>query len=872
MSLSNGTRLGPYEILAPLGAGGMGEVYKARDTRLDRTVAVKILPGQTADRREVRQRFEREARAVSALNHPHICTLHDVGNHAGIDYFVMEYVEGESLAQRLQRGPMPLQQAIRTATEVADALDRAHLTGIVHRDLKPGNIMLARNGAKVLDFGLAKIQTEAAGPSGVGSLVPTLTSPVTGGGAILGTLQYMSPEQLEGKEADARSDIFAFGVVLYEMIAGKRAFQAPTQAGLIAQILELEPAPLPPTTPPALERLIRLCMAKDPGERRQTMRDVLLDLKWIASGSPEAQAQPERRPRSWLWISAAAALGAVLALAAGWWLRPRTAAPPMRLTLSPPAKSTFENGLALSPDGRRLAFVARPAGGQDLLWIRALDELSAHPVAGSENASFPFWSPDGRFVAFFAQGKLKKLDPASGLIQVICDADDPRGGSWGAEAILFSPNPNAPLYRVAPGGGAPAALTKLDQTRAEISQRWPVFLPDGRQFVYFSMSLKSKTHVLVAASLDGKEGGVLTPTSSAAAWWPSGYLLFGRDSTLMAQPFSTGSLRLSGEPFPIARDLAVTGLNAGPFGAAQFSVSRDGTLVYQPGGARASQLTWFDRSGNPLGKVGEAGTTGDPDLSPDGTRAVVEGSADLWMVDLIHGSSSRFTFEGVGDTLAVWSPDGRRVAFGSARNGRSDIYVKSVETSAEELLVKSDIDKVPDDWSHDGRYLIYESPSPQTRYDLYWIPMDGDRKPVSYLQTEFNEFHARLSPDGHWLAYTSDETGRPEVYVQSFPTPGGKVLISVNGGDQPAWRRDGLELFYLRPDRMLMSVDVKTGAKFESGAPRPLFLTDTPNAGAYFRNHYAPHPDGQRFLVVNVPPEQSAAPLVVVLNAAPPGR
>jgi Tol biopolymer transport system component/predicted Ser/Thr protein kinase len=879
MSLAAGRRLGPYEIVALLGVGGMGEVYKARDTRLDRTVAIKVLPPHTAERPDFRQRFEREARAVSALNHPHICTLYDIGQEAGRDYLVMEYLDGQTLADRLRRGALPLNETLRTAREVADALDRAHRTGIVHRDLKPGNIMLTKDGAKVLDFGLAKMRTPGAGMAASGgSEMQTLTSPLTGEGSILGTLQYMAPEQLEGREADARSDIFSFGAVLYEMATGRKPFDARTQAGLIAQIMQTDPPGISavlPQAPAAFEHLTRTCLAKAPDDRRQTMRDVLTDLNWM--NSPASQQEPskpitaKRSLAMWIWQATAVVFAAAtIVLIAAGRLDFTPKAPVTRFTISAPAKAAFGLGLALSPDGRQLAFVAAPEGAQHLLWIRALDSLTPRPLRGSDGAESPFWSPDGRSIGFFAEGKLKRMHVPDGPVQVICDAPDPRGSSWGPDGtILVAPDAGSPLQRVSATGGTPTAITKLDVTRAEFSHRWPHFLPDGRHFLCYIFTNKTATNAIAVGSLDGPELRILTQSSSAAFYGPPGFVLFARGTTLVAQAFSATNFRLAGSPFAVAEDVNVMGVSTGKSAAVQLSVSGAGTLVYQSGGALQEQLAWFDRGGKPLGNLGPPGTTNSPEISPDATRVLVDGSEDLWIYDISRGNVARFTLSAAGDSTGIWSPDGNRIVFAAARNERYDLYVKPAGGGAEQLLLKTDIDKNPDDWSRDGRLIVFETFAGNNKLDLWWLPLDGDRKPVPYLQTGFNECHARLSPDGKWLAYVSDETGRAEIYVQSFPTPGNKVLISTNGGDQPAWRRDGKELYYMAPDRKLMAVASRPGATFESGEPKVLFQTRAPANGLLaFRNHYAPAADGLKFLVATVPEDQSTAPLVIVQNWA----
>jgi Tol biopolymer transport system component/tRNA A-37 threonylcarbamoyl transferase component Bud32 len=877
MALPAGTRLGPYEILSLVGAGGMGEVYKARDTRLDRTIAIKVLPPHTAERADVRQRFEREARTVSALNHPHICTLYDIGQEDGRDYLVMEYLDGETLAERLRRGALPLKETLRTAIEVGDAVDRAHRTGIVHRDLKPGNIMLTKDGAKVLDFGLAKMRAQSAGAAmSGGSVMQTLTSPLTGEGSIVGTLQYMAPEQLEGKEADARSDIFSFGVVLYEMATGRKPFDSRTQAGLIAQIMQTDPPGISavlPQAPAALEQLARTCLAKDPDNRRQTMRDVLTDLHWIATPASHQEAvKPGTARRGlpiWIWVAAAVLFAATIAVIAVFRLHPTPTAPVTRFTIPAPPNAAFGLGVALSPDGRQLAFVAVPEGGQDLLWIRTLDSLTARSVRGSDGAQSPFWSPDGRSIGFFAQGKLKRVDLPDGPVQVICDAPDPRGGSWGPDGtILVGPDAGSPLQRVPAAGGNPTPITKLDVTRVEYSHRWPHFLPDGRHFLCYVFSNKAANSVIAVGSLDSPELRFLTQSSSAA-FYSQGFVLFARGTTLVAQTFNVSNFSLAGSPFAVAEDVNVIGVSTGQSAAMQVSVSGTGSLVYQSGGTQKQQLAWFDRGGKPLGSLGPPGTTNTPEISPDGKRVSVDGAEDIWIYDTLRGNATRFTTSGNGDSSGTWSPDGSRIAYAAARNGKWDLYVKPVGGGGEQALVTSDFDKNPDDWSRDGRVLVYDAFAGRNKLDLWWLPVDGDRKPVPYLQTEFAECHARLSPDGKWLAYASDETGRPEIYVQSFPTPGNKVLISANGGDQPSWRRDGKELYYLALDRKLMAVAVKPGATFESGEPEVLFQTRAPALALLaFRNHYAPAADGLKFLVATIPRDESAMPLVMVQNWA----
>ncbi|PYQ10648.1 MAG: hypothetical protein DMH00_10485 [Acidobacteria bacterium] len=885
MTLTAGSRLGPYEILTLIGAGGMGEVYKARDTRLDRTVAIKVLPSRLSLSQEARLRFDREAKAVSSLNHPHICTLHDVGQQEGVEFLVMEYLEGETLAARLEKGPLALDQVLRTAIEIASALDKAHRQGLIHRDLKPANVMLTKSGAKLLDFGLAKLQGLEAGSSTAGvSALTTEGRNLTAEGTILGTFAYMAPEQLEGKEADARTDLFALGVLIYEMATGKRAFQGKSQASLISAIMSFDPQPisaLQPMTPPALDRVVKVCIAKDPDERWQTSHDVMLQLTFIAEGGPQAASSASvaaRRGRENLgWIVAGVLLLAGLAAIA---LYPRQSTPDarvIRLSVSPPEGSTVES-ISVSPDGRRLAFVAMGPDGRTLLWLRPLDSYAAQPLVGTEGAAWPFWSPDNRSLGFFAQGKLKRIDAAGSLLQTLCDAsDDPRGGTWNQDGIiLFSPNFGSPLHQVSAGGGTSTPVTALDASQAETSHRWPSFLPDGRHFIYLVRSAQPDHRGIYVASLNSKDARRLVSVESSAAYAAPGYLLFVRERILMAQPFDATKFQISGDSFPVAEGVGSFG-ESGPTGYAPFSASGTGVLAHGSVAARMTQLVWFDRTGQPLGPIGPPGTYTEPALSPDGQRVALgrddpkTGRSDLWVLDLSRGVLSRFTFHPSNDYWAVWSPDGSRIVWASDRAGHDDLYLKpSSGASQDELLLESDHVKWPDDWSRDGRFIVYEESNPtnpKTLVDLWVLPLSADRKPFPFLRTEFNETHAQLSPDSRWMAYVSDESGRAEVYVQTFPRAGGKRQVSTDGGDQPQWRRDGRELFYLAPEGKLMAAEVKGGPTFEAAVPVPLFGVRVPAVSiGSFRNHFVVSPDGQRFLVNTIAEGASSSPITVVLN------
>ena len=881
MALTNGTRLGPYEILALIGAGGMGEVYKATDTRLDRAVAVKVLPAHLAANPEFKQRLEREARAVAALNHPHICALHDIGNQDGIDFLVFEFLEGETVAARLEKGPLPPDQVLRSAVQVADALDKAHRKGFTHRDLKPGNIMLTKAGAKLLDFGLAKLTMPGPAPAASLTSMPTQgPAPLTVGGTILGTFQYMAPEQLEGKDADARSDIFAFGAVVYEMATGRKAFPGKTHTSIVAAILSAEPPPistLQPLSPAALDRLVSICLAKDPEDRWQTTHDLVLQLQAIGETAPTparvehaVPASPARRPLGWMAASALLAL-ATVALAAVYILRPAPDIRQLKLTVLPPEKASF-NSIAISPDGRRLAFAATDANGKTQLWVRPLDSMSAQPLAGTEEAAFPFWSPDNRFVGFFAQSKLKKIEVAGGPPQTLCDAPGfPRGGAWSRQGvIIFSSTNNSPLSQVPVAGGQAKPLTSFDQARQETSHRWPYFLPDGRHFLYLARAAPRENRAIYAASLDSKDRKLVIAADSSVAYSPPrndgpSHLLFMRERTLMAQPFDARKLQTTGDPFPVAEQV---GLDTGS-ARGHFSLSENGVLVHDPSGSSGNaQLTWFDRAGKTLATVGPPGSYVSPALSPDEKRVVVDrldpqlGNFDLWMFELTRGVSTRFTFDPRSDLSPAWSPDGSRVVFASVREGFYNLYQKvSSGAGQDELLLKTGENKFPTDWSLDGRFIAYSQDDPKTKRDLWVLPLEGERKPIPFLRTEFSEERAAFSPDGRWIAYASDESTLQQVYVQPVPPSGAKWQISTNGGTRPRWRRDGKELFYLAADRKMMAVEVKGGASFEAGIPKELF-----QARVVPVSRYAVTGDGRRFLLVSPTEEVTAAPTTVVVN------
>ena len=884
MALTSGTRLGPYQILAPLGAGGMGEVYRAHDTRLGRDVALKILPADLSSDPGRKQRFEREAMTISSLNHPHICVLYDVGHQDGIDYLVMECVEGETLAKRLEKGPLPLVQVLKFGAQIGDGLDKAHRSGVVHRDLKPGNIMLTPTGAKLLDFGLAKTASPLAE-------IATLTAaaaqpaPVTAQGTIVGTIQYMSPEQIEGKELDARSDIFSFGAVLYEMLTGQRAFPGKSQLSVVSAILEKEPAPISttkPMTPPALDRVIRRCLAKDPEERWQTARDIAIELKWIAKAGVQAGiAAPvvtrrQYRERLAWGVAAIAIIIALLATSAPYVRRAPSEPRTVRFTISPPEKSIFvtsPNLVSVSPDGKQLAFIVVDSTGKQLLWVRAVASLTAQPLLGTDDAFQPFWSPDGRFIAFSTQNKLKKIAITGGPPQTLAAIGEMVSGTWNREGvILFGPVTQTRLntiQRVSAAGGTPAPVTTLDSSRQEDFHAWPHFLPDGKHFLYFAHSPNPENNAIYAGSLDSKDTKLLLHATSFILYSPPGYLLFMQGGSLLAQPFDADRLSIKGEALPIAEDVQFYPYN----GRAAFSVSVNGVLVYRTGGALSGQLAWTDLSGKELARVGgDRSASPHFSLSPDESRIAFEmrtaQGRDLWLLDIARGTTSRFA-PGLLSAGLIWSPDGNWLTFTASRAGVTGLYQKLSSGAGQEELLLRDPNGQPTDRSYDGRYLLYQTHDPKTGWDVWVLPFFGDRKPKPFLQSEFDESQGQFSPNGRWVAYTANESGRPEVYVQPFPGPGPKVQISTGGGMQPKWRRDGKELFYrIDSTGKLMAVEVKANGEFQAGMPRPLSVLSASSAshGMLSGDHYAVSADGKRVLTTRQNEESMATPITVVVN------
>jgi len=870
----------------------MGEVYAARDTRLERAVALKILPPLLGADPHFRERFDREARAISKITHPNICTLYDVGEHDGTAFLVMELLAGETLAARIERGPVPIAEALAIATQIADALDKAHRAGVVHRDLKPANVMLTKAAttragsphAKLLDFGLAKT-AQAAGGVFLETAVTgaaTQAAQLTAHGTILGTLHYMAPEQVEGKDADHRADIWALGCIVYEMVAGRKTFDGANPASIIATILMAETPRLPAATPPiaiGLDRLIATCLAKDPDERWQDARDVVRELRWIAEGAAAGPAPVSRagatRAAGRLWMAATVVLTLiVLALGFTEWRRAPATAPPIRFTIAPPPHRTFydfADPVRVSPDGRRFAFVTLSPQGKSQLYLQSADALDARPLAGTEGGVSPFWSPDGRSLAFFADNKLKAIEISGEAVRTICDAPPGIGGAWNrAGVIVIAPDSNGGgLSRVAASGGARTMLTTLDASRQETAHWWPSFLPDGDHFLYYARSARSEeTGVYVRSLASQTSARVLSVDSNAV--FASGHLLFARQGTLWAQPFDPARLRLEGEPTAVAPGVWVF---TGDSGAA-FSASDSGVLAYRTVTHVTTQPTWFDRGGKPLGSVADAGEYVHLSLAPDDRRVVLErldpktGDGILWLHDLDRNITSRFSLDPVWSWSPIWSPDGAHVVFASAQQGVAGLFVKAASGAGDQtrVLAAPQILTNPSDWSPDGRLILYTGSVPGRGPDIWAVPMSGDRKPFPVLQTEFSETEARVSPNGGWLAYSSNESGRTEVYVRSFPATGTKRPISPGGGSEPVWRRDGKELFYLTDDGALMSVAVTSGTTFEAGAPQLLFRAPIQRGLGFGRFSYAASADGRRFLVNARVGELTPPAVTVVVN------
>ena len=900
MTLATGTRLGPYEILTPLGAGGMGEVYRARDSRLGRDIAIKVLPAALASDPERLKRLETEARAASALNHPNILTVHDIGSADSISYIAMELVDGVTLAELLAKGPLPIKKLLEIAEQIADGLSSAHEAGVIHRDLKPGNIMISREGfAKILDFGLAKLPSRPQ--SAEETEAKTFSVPTTLPGYVVGTTAYMSPEQARGEPIDFRSDQFAFGSVLYAMATGRLAFPGRSVADTLAAVLQKEPEPLSqarPGLPPPLTWIIERCLAKDAAERFVSTRDLARDLASVgdhlaeidSSISIELIREGRWRRRAFrervAWLAAGlSALAAVLL-----FVSPRRdIAPerPMRLSMLPPEKAAFNFSssspapMAVSPDGIRVVFGAQDATGRDLLWVRPLDGVTAMPLAGTEGATYPFWSPDGRSIGFFADGKLRRIEASGGPAETLCEAPNGRGGTWSPQGvILFAPDNAGPLFRVSASGGKPAPVTRVEDAQPTTTHRWPQFLPDGRHFLFLAWtpSRPSDADGVSVGSLDSKTPSLLVRDISNALYAPPGFLLYVREGTLLATAFDAASLELGGPPVPLVERISYHPYRR----MGTFSVSNTGLLAYQAGAMlQQSQLLWLDRNGARVAAVGSPGNYSGVRLDPGGRRYAVEitdprsGDIDIWLGDLARGLLTRLTSGHFVHDSPVWSPDGARIAYSSNPNGKFDLFRKRTDGAGEEEpLFTSTNDKVPTDWSSDGRFIAFDlfgeragqqAGSRRGGKHEIWIFSVAGGSATPFLQTAFNESSGRFSPDGRWLAYCSDNSGRSEVYVRSFPSPGAEWRVSVGGGTQPVWRPDGGELFYVGADDHLMAVKTKVMSDVAHGVIENLFdirlRTSSSDIGLF-----DVAADGRRFLVNTPVEQQTSSPVTVVVN------
>jgi eukaryotic-like serine/threonine-protein kinase len=887
MALSTGTRLGPYDILGPLGAGGMGEVYKAKDTRLNRTVAIKILPPDVAADPDRRQRFQREAEAVAALSHPHICVLHDIGQNADADFLVMEYLEGETLARRLERGPMPLDEALRDAVEIASGLDKAHRHGIVHRDLKPANIMLTKQGVKLLDFGLAKLPVVLPGDLPGATSAPTQAGPLTRQGTILGTPQYMAPEQLEGKETDGRTDIFAFGTIVYEMVTGRKAFEGTSEASLIAAILKHDPPPI--TTmqrlaPPLLDLVVRRCLAKDPDERWHSAHDVLLALRGIAEPASAAAtaAVPLGRMPIGSRLTAGVAgsllvagllLGALTAGAAFVLIRtPPTDAPAARFTIMIPAAGVDDHAIAISPDGRHVVYTGW-RDGLTALYLRPIEQLDAAPLPGTEGARTPFFSPDGAWVGFFSGRELKKVSLKGGSpVTVAQTTPAAKGGTWGPDGrIVFSPSEFHGLSVVPAAGGEPEVLTTLKMEAGEQGHLWPEILPGGKAVVFTVLGgIGGKTRrSLVVESLETRERRTIASDAFKALYSPTGHLLYAHDNVVFALPFDPKRLLARPPAVPVLQ-----GVMASRRGGTQFAISAAGLLAYLPGEStsedrRARSAVWVDADGQMESVPGARHGTLTASLSPDGRQVAVslidEGGEHLWLHELPRAIMTRLTLGPNSDMGPVWAPDGRRIVFARGIGGRADLYVMPSNGSAPpEMLFENEHVKFPTSWSPSGRFLAFVQYDRNIVGDIWVLHLDGEPRAMPFVEGPFDAAQAVFSPDERWIAYASNESGRREVYVRPFSTPGGRTQVSTDGGAQPRWSRDGRRLYYRNGNQML-AVDLDGGDVPVVGTPRIVFQ----GAFAWGTDAHAQYdvaPDDRFLMIRDEQPIQGDVPLVIVQN------
>ncbi len=886
-----GQTISHYKILEKLGEGGMGIVYKAQDTKLDRIVALKFLPPHLSASEQDKARFIQEAKAAAALNHPNICTIHGIEEYESQTYIVMEFVEGQTLREKGSN--VPLKQAIEIGIQMADGLAAAHEKGIVHRDLKPENIMLQKDGrVRIMDFGLAKLKG---------------ASRLTQAGSTVGTAGYMSPEQVQGMETDHRTDIFSLGVLLYEMFAGQSPFKGMHETAINYEIVNVDPEPMSSVKaeiPPELDAIVLECLAKEQAERYQSVAEVGKELRRLKRETSKARVSrvsvareayrssaispvEELKPAEGLTakklfsverLGLAGALLALIALAVFHFTETPPDTRTYRAIIPPPEKMNFSTSfgghISLSPDGRLLAFVARDSAGKTLLWVRPLNALTGQALNGTEDASFPFWSPDNRFIGFFASGKLKKIEASGGPPQTLCDASTGRGGTWSDKGtIVFCPSGGPfSLSRVAAAGGLPVTITKLDSSRIEISHRWPYFLPDGEHFLYSTRTTSGgvgEGDAIFVASLDTTFSPRLLVNSGSSVDYANGHLLFAREQTLMAQPFDTKGLEMTGDAFPIAERVYFESFT----GKTSFSASQNGILVYQSGGSSSGiRLLWYDRTGKQIGAINQSSVYHDLRLSPDGKRIAISQfdaksrNTDVWLYEISRAVWTRFTFDPATERWPIWSPDGSTILFASDRKKRFDLFQRaSSGAGSEELVLESNLQKFPNDWSRDGRFIAYHADDPKTKNDIWILPMKSERKPLLFLQTEFNENRATFSPDGRWIAYQSDESGRNEVYIRPFPGPGGKWQVSTNGGIRPRWRRDGKELFYFALDDKIMATEIKLGSSTVDVGSARSFFQFRPFAGGN-RDIYDVTGDGQRFLVASPGREESSSPVTLVVN------
>jgi eukaryotic-like serine/threonine-protein kinase len=873
MPLHPGDRLGPYIVVHSLGAGGMGEVFKAEDTRLRRFVALKVIARDRQEIEESQQRFASEGRAIAALNHPHICTLYDTGFADGRPYLVMEYLEGETLAQRLARGRRPLGELVGLAIEIADALDYAHRHGIVHRDLKPANVFIAKHGgAKLLDFGLSAMRraTDAA-------LAQLATEPMrlTAEGAIVGTLHYLAPERLTGQDADARADIYAFGVILHEMLSGNRPFDEPTQAGLIAAILRGEPAPLdpPPGTPAELQTVARLALARDPDDRWQSIGDVAKMLKAVAArlgtASRESAATTPWYRRTLVPALIAIAIAGIAA-AVAWRARPVPPAEPLVSFLLPPPdggafgltdSSVQTAQFAVSPDGRAIAFAASSADGRRRLWLRSVDNVEPRPLDHSDGASYPFWSPDGRYMAFFADGRLKKMPASGGPAETICEATNGRGGTWNAQNdIVFAPNNYTPLHRVRAAGGRPSPLIALppDQT----GHRWPQFLPDGKHLVYLVRSNDADVGGIYFMSLDAPASARRLRAGLSNGLYASGHLLYAMEGMLLAQPFDPGTGVLSGESLALGLPVSASSTFH-----SSFSVTEAGVLASWSAGNVVNELVWFDRTGKRLGVVDIPGYYIDFRLSPDQSRLAFArvdpggASSDLWVLDLARGNPTRLTSSSEMDATPIWSPDESRLIFRSNRRSIHELFERPTQPGGEEQLVfHSDAGTYPSDFTADGKGVLYHERHQDTQYDILLLDLTTG-KPRRIVEWKSNDAQAQVATNARF-AFTSDDSGNHEVYLGRLDRTGGIVRVSPKGGFDPRWRADGRELFYLTPNGELTVAEFPE-ADLQAGRIIPLFSTRTAPTASPYLSQFEPSLDGKRFLVKELVQRLDSRPITV---------